>query len=594
VGVVSVNGTKSVSPTQSTTYTLTATGDGGTVTCAKPVTVIPTPSAPTCTLDSNLTNLIVGQSVTLTWSTAHATSAVIDQSVGAVSLSGTRSVSPTTTKTYTLTATGEGGVATCVKTITVEPRPEPLTCDAFTASPGTLNTAGTTTLTWSTSNATNVSINNGVGTVAGDDSKSVYVGSNTIFVLTATRGSETVSCQTPVTIVPVVPVPTCDAFTANPTSVTKGGTAILSWSTSNATNVSINQGVGNVNPDATANVTVNANTTYTLTATNGKATSSCQTTVTIKSSGGGGGGSSSPSCKLTASDTRISSGEKVTLTWKNLRTNEILLKDNRGTILADSENNSKINEDEGSVVVTPTKSTSYVLTVYRGSSKRECSVDVQIGNVSVSSTRSQTPLVAGISLTKVPYTGFDAGPSLTSLFYLLLILWGLAVAYVLVLRKDSVLGVTFPKTQTAAVPQIPHIHVAPTVKEPIVIAQKPIVASAPAPAAPRGLLVATRNAAVGYEAFYEMSTTEENEMEEIVETVPERDDSADMETLEARAHDAHILISSDALRFIMGQSPKLEERIEVLDMVIDVAKSTYPKEDGWVIVNKERILGLLK
>jgi hypothetical protein len=29
-------------------------------------------------------------------------------------------------------------------------------------------------------------------------------------------------------------------------------------------------------------------------------------------------------------------------------------------------------------------------------------------------------------------------------------------------------------------------------------------------------------------------------------------------------------------------------------MIIAAAKVQYPKEDGWVVINKERILGLLK
>jgi hypothetical protein len=67
-----------------------------------------------------------------------------------------------------------------------------------------------------------------------------------------------------------------------------------------------------------------------------------------------------------------------------------------------------------------------------------------------------------------------------------------------------------------------------------------------------------------------------------------------MEMLEARAHDAHVLISTDALNFISAQSKTSEEHIELLDMIISVAKAHYPKEDGWVVVNKERILSLLK
>lgn len=575
---------------------------------------------PVCTLTGAPSTITRGGSALLAWTTSNATNVSLDQSIGVVAQNGDRSVSPTTNTTYTLTATGAGGSVTCVKTITVEEPevPQPLTCDAFTAAPGTLSSLGTTTLTWATSNATAVSIDNGVGIVAVDGTRSVSVNANTTYTLTATRGTETKTCTVPVSIVPNVVVPRCDTFTISPNSVRSGNAVTLAWETTNATAVSIDQGVGSVSADGSRSVTVDANRTYVLTATNGTANTSCQATVSIESDGGGGGGgggSSSPRCTLKASDEKIKAGEKVTLSWKNTRTNEILLKDNRGNELIDTEeiaDEKKYNEDADSIDVRPTKSTSYTLTAYKGSKKRTCTVDIQVENISVTSTRSNTPLVAGISLSNVPYTGFDAGPFLTTVFYTLLVLWALAVAYILVIRREPVLGVSLQGSRTAKISESKNFTnmIEPSVSIPTMtvrsvrapevsrMAYIPSIMTPPR-LLPRGDM-ASKYAPVGYEALYEgYGETAPVALEEvpIPENLPVGEPfvaTDDSELLETRAHDAYVLISTDALNFIQAQSLVTAERTELLDVVISAAKAHYPKEDGWVVVNKERILSLLK
>jgi peptidoglycan-associated lipoprotein len=66
-----------------------------------------------------------GQSSTLRWSVANATSMNIDQGVGAVQANGTRQVNPGNSTTYTLTASGAGGMDTRSVTVTVNAPPPP-------------------------------------------------------------------------------------------------------------------------------------------------------------------------------------------------------------------------------------------------------------------------------------------------------------------------------------------------------------------------------------------------------------------------------------------------------------------------------------
>ncbi len=85
--------------------------------------------------------------------------------------------------------------------------------------------------------------------------------------------------------IPTVILPTIAYFTANPTSVMYSASSLLSWSVSNATSVSIDHGIGNVEATGTRNVLgIQETKTFTLTATNanGVKTASCTVEV-IKS-----------------------------------------------------------------------------------------------------------------------------------------------------------------------------------------------------------------------------------------------------------------------------------------------------------------------
>ena len=92
----------------------------------------PPPSAPTITLRAAPANIDRGQSASLQWEAKNATSVRIQPEVGSVQTQGSRSVSPSSSVTYTAVATGPGGSASDSARITVRvpaaavpPRPEP-------------------------------------------------------------------------------------------------------------------------------------------------------------------------------------------------------------------------------------------------------------------------------------------------------------------------------------------------------------------------------------------------------------------------------------------------------------------------------------
>ena len=84
----------------------------------------PPPAAPTASLTANPNTVDKGGSTTLTWQTSNATDVSID-GVGAVQPSGSQSVTPADSTTYTLTAKGAGGTQTATARVTVTSPPPP-------------------------------------------------------------------------------------------------------------------------------------------------------------------------------------------------------------------------------------------------------------------------------------------------------------------------------------------------------------------------------------------------------------------------------------------------------------------------------------
>src|SRR5207237_2519961 len=84
----------------------------------------PPPPAPTASLTANPNTIDKGQSTTLTWETSNATDVSIE-GIGGVQPSGSQSVTPSDSTTYTLTAKGPGGTQQATARVTVNQPPAP-------------------------------------------------------------------------------------------------------------------------------------------------------------------------------------------------------------------------------------------------------------------------------------------------------------------------------------------------------------------------------------------------------------------------------------------------------------------------------------
>jgi hypothetical protein len=268
----------SVSPTATTTYTLTVTNSAGaTATSSSTVTV---DAAPTITsFAAATTTITAGASTTLTAVFANGTGVITPGNIAATS--GTPvTVSPTATTNYTLTVANDAGTAvTSTAEITVNPAPPAIA--SFVASPAVITDGQSSLLTAVFNGGTAVitpggtSVTSGVGVSVSPTTTTTYT-----VTLTPTSGTPLTAMAT----VTVNPAPAIASFKASPATITSGSSATLTGTFSNGTgvitpgNISVVSGTGvSVSPTAT--------TAYTLTVTPASgAAVTAKTTVTVASS----------------------------------------------------------------------------------------------------------------------------------------------------------------------------------------------------------------------------------------------------------------------------------------------------------------------
>lgn len=248
--------------------------------------------SPTCTLSASPSTITSGDSSVLSWTTNNADSITIDNGVGAVTpvIGGGTSVSPVTTTPYTATVLGPGGEpGECSATITVNDVPPAAPTCTLTATPDTIGVGGSSSLGWTTTDATAITIDT---VTAGSDvtvtpvangSTTVTPAATRVYTCKVTGPGGEGSDTTTITVTDAPASPSC-TLTADPASIASGETSFLTWTSTNATSMSINQGVGTVTPVAGGEVEVapTATTTYTATVTgSGQTTGGCSATVTI-------------------------------------------------------------------------------------------------------------------------------------------------------------------------------------------------------------------------------------------------------------------------------------------------------------------------
>lgn len=273
----------------------------------------PTPK-PTLTFTANPSEIDEGENSTLSWTTTNATSCTASGAwSGAKNTSGSQSVSPEEDATYTLTCSGAGGSVSKSVTITVdedEPLPTP-TLD-FDANPTNVTAGGTSTLSWDSTNATACVASGGwSGTKSLDGSQVVTVSATTTYTLACGNG---VSTSTDSVTVNVVAQPSVSVdISADPTTITEGGSSELTWNSENATScIASNGWSGSKDLDGNADVSPTVTTTYAIECTGPGGTAQDSVTVTVNEA------QDAPQVSISANPTSVTPGAgsaTSTLTW---------------------------------------------------------------------------------------------------------------------------------------------------------------------------------------------------------------------------------------------------------------------------------------
>ncbi|MHC1753841.1 MAG: hypothetical protein AB9861_00120 [Methanosarcina sp.] len=228
LGAVNSGGSLSVSPSETTTYKLVASGDGEEKIATCTVT-IEEEDLLISSFDASPDSIRSGESAVLNWHVAGVSNVTIEPDVGTVEPTGTLNVSPSDTTSYKLTASKDDKEDVAYCTVTVEENPlspkENMTSAeenvlppaenlpaqeeespsenmpsedlpsivSFNADPDVIAKGESSNLTWSVSEATEISIDPGIGTASLTGSQRIFPEETTTFTLTATNEAGSIS-----------------------------------------------------------------------------------------------------------------------------------------------------------------------------------------------------------------------------------------------------------------------------------------------------------------------------------------------------------------------------------------------------------------
>ncbi len=322
-----------VSPTNTTTYTVTGSTGSCSNTASIIVNVNPTPIV---TITANPPTICSGNSSILTASGA----STYNWSNG-LGTGSSKTVTPASTITYTVT--GTSGTCSATATITVNVNPTPTVTASATPSSicsgsNTILTAnGASTYTW-TDGTNNYSGNN----------INVSPTTNTTYTVTGMSGA----CSATATInVTVNPIPILTA-SATPSSICSGSNTILT--ANGASTYTWTDGTNNYSGN-NINVSPTTNTTYTVTGSNGQCTATITVSVTVNPL---------PSITASATPNIICNGESSVLSVSGANTYSWSHSLGSGS----------------SVSVTPTSTTTYTVTGSDGQCTASTAITVTVNN----------------------------------------------------------------------------------------------------------------------------------------------------------------------------------------------------------------------
>lgn len=272
----------------------------------------PTPE-PTLTFTADPTSIDEGESSTLSWQTTNASSCTASNGwSGNKNTSGTQSVTPSETTTYTLSCSGAGGTVTKSVTVNVDDAPLPTPEVSLNANPTTVAVNGTSTLAWESNDASACVASGGwSGTKALDGSEVVTLSATTTYTIACGNGVSTSTDSVTVNVAAEPDEPTVE-ITADPEAIDEGDSSELTWNSENATSCTASNGwSGTKTLDGNEEVSPSVTTTYAIECTGPGGTAQDSVTVTVDEQ-------DTPSVNLSANPSEVTPGAgsaTSTLTW---------------------------------------------------------------------------------------------------------------------------------------------------------------------------------------------------------------------------------------------------------------------------------------
>jgi hypothetical protein len=252
-------------------YTLTCTGAGGATSTGTAIVTVTTatPPASIVSFSATPTTITAGGSVLLTWVTSGASACTASGGTGSDGWSGTQStnsagktVGPINTAglyVYTLNCTGPGGASSPASaSVTVNSATPAATVGSFGAAPTSVTVGQSTSLAWTSSNATSCTASGGTGADGWSGTEAPSSTGKTVgpfsttgsvtYTLTCTGpGGTSAPASTAVTVTAATPQQPTVSLKANghsTLSVATGTPFTMSWISANATSCTASGGAG--------------------------------------------------------------------------------------------------------------------------------------------------------------------------------------------------------------------------------------------------------------------------------------------------------------------------------------------------------------
>jgi hypothetical protein len=309
------------------------------------------------TLDGSNSSDPEGDPITFSWVQTGGPSVSI---AGATTSRATFTAAEGASYSFRLAVTDDKGAQSVARVNVTTARTPVVRILRFVASPAQIRAGESSTLSWSVENADTVSID-GIGNVNNSaGTTNVAPTATTVYRITATNSNGSVS-ET-VTVSVTRPDVRILFFSATPMTVVAGQSSTLSWQTENAEEVEIS-GIGAVAQSGSVTVTPTANTTYVITARNrfSSTTSTSQIAIQVIPA------PMPRIVRFTAAPAEIVNGESSSLVWQVENATDVSITTVGEAALT------------GSTTVTPTVTTTYVITARNasGSATAETTVTVQ-------------------------------------------------------------------------------------------------------------------------------------------------------------------------------------------------------------------------